>query len=249
MLLAFTYLLETISKFSKDMELLKKEIEDIKMGNKEKYEVGDITTRIAELEKKLEARDNSYNDKRIAELEKGLYAQQQYSRRDCVELVGISENVKSEDLEKLVVSIFKKTGIEVTERHFHAVHRLHNKTTVIAKLINRKDVTNILKKKKDLCDLNASEKNSLSIVGKLYVNESLCGAYRSLLGKCNALYKRSAINAFYTINGKLMIKRGGHKNNEGNLVGFKLKKIEHVSDLEELYGKKMIDSLVRKIYY
>ena len=100
--------------------------------------------------------------------------------------------------------------------------------------------------KKDLRNLNASEKDLFSIVDQLYVNESLCGAYRSLLGKCNTLYKSSKINAFYTINGKLIIKYDGHKNAEGNLVGFKSGRIEHVTDLEDLFGKELINSLVRK---
>ena len=134
-----TKLMEVITNFSKDMDLMRNEIEMMKKERTEKYEVGDIEKRIIELEQKGKEKFHSSSDKRIVELEKNVYAQQQYSRRESVEFVGISEDVRDEDLEKLVISIFKKVGIQVSGRDFHAVHRLHNKSTVIARLVNRKD--------------------------------------------------------------------------------------------------------------
>ena len=82
-----------------------------------------------------------------------------------------------------------------------------NKRAVIAKLVNQQDVQSILRGKKKLQNLDKGRKKRLK-TQKIYVNESLCPPYRNLLGKCNALLKRKYISNFYSVNGKLKIKRG-----------------------------------------
>ena len=77
-------------------------------------------------------------------------------------------------------------------------------------------------------------------------NESLCSAYRVLLGKCNSLFKQSKIDGFYTMNGNVKIKTGGRKDETGKLVGYEVTKIGHVADLETKFGKQLMDTLIRK---
>ena len=163
---------------------------------------------------------------------------------NALEFVGISDKVDNADLEN---QIFDKAGIRVTNRDFHAVHRLYNKSIVIAKLVNRKDSFALLKQRKIFRDLDEQEKGELSVRNKLYINESLCPAYRVLLGKCNALYKCSRIQGFYTSNGSLMIKTGGQKNGKGDWIGCDVSKIGHISDLEQRFGKTFMNTLIRKI--
>ena len=85
----------------------------------------------------------------------------------------------------MVVDTFKMAGVEVNSRDFHAIHRLHNKKTVIAKLVKRRDAIGVLKNKKRLRDLTDANKLRLRS-NKVYINESLCSPYRKLLGKCTS---------------------------------------------------------------
>ena len=111
---------------------------------------------------------------------------------------------------------------------FHAIHRLRNTRVVIAKVCNRRDVIAILDNKKKLCELSQEGKKKLKSQ-KIYVNESLCPAYKRILGKCNALLKKKYVDAFYTINGKNKIKYGCRNGQETT-------QISHEKDLIEVFG-------------
>ena len=73
--------------------------------------------------------------------------------------------------------------------------------------MNWQDALSILRGKKKFRNLDEGSKNRLR-TKKMYVNESLYPPYQKLLGKCNALLKRKLISTFYSVNGKLKIKRG-----------------------------------------
>ena len=170
--------------------------------------------------------------RRIIELERKLYAQEQYTRRECVEIVGIKKEVSDNNLSNVVVEAFKCAGVDVTPRSFQAIHKLRNKETVIAKLVHRADAIDILRKKRVLRELDDEKKVELSLQGKVYVNESLCPAYNIILGKCNALYKSRHISAFYTINGKILITIGGTRDVNGRITNpLETLHITHVEDL------------------
>ena len=47
---------------------------------------------------------------RVIDLERQCWANAQYSRRDCLEVAGIPESVKQNELEDKVFRIFKKVG-------------------------------------------------------------------------------------------------------------------------------------------
>ena len=80
-------------------------------------------------------------------IEKRIAEQEQYSRRETVELVGIPDNTNDGELEDAVIKTFEEA---VVKRSFHAIHRLRNKKVVIAKLINRRDALALLRNKKKL---------------------------------------------------------------------------------------------------
>ena len=86
------------------------------------------------------------------EIEKRLAEQEQYSRRECVELV---------DLEEGVLDAFNVAGIRLKNRNFHAIHRLRNNKVVIAKMVNRRDAIVILRNKKKLRELHDENKQKL----------------------------------------------------------------------------------------
>ena len=144
-------------------------------------------------------------EKRLEELEGRMSEQEQYSRRECIELVGLPSDLNGEDLENAVINMFETSGINIGKRNFHAVHRLADKRTVIARLTNRRDPIDILRRKKKLRTLSDEEKIKLNCQ-KVYVNGSLCPKYRQLLGKCNALFKKGKCVGFYIINVKIKVK-------------------------------------------
>ena len=137
-------------------------------------------------------------------IEKRIPEQEQYSRRETVELAGLPDNANDGELEDAVIKTFDEAGVKVTKRSFHAIHRLRNKKLVIAKLVNRRDALALLRNKKKLRELSPDRKRKLK-TNKAYVNESLCPSYKRILGKCNALRKKKCIASFYTVNEKIKI--------------------------------------------
>ena len=171
-------------------------------------------------------------EERLIEIERRMSEQEQYSRRECIELVGLPNNISGEELENAVIDTFQIAGINIGRRNFHAVHRLANKRVVIAKLTNRRDAIDILRRKKKLRSLTEDEQRKLKCQ-KIYVNESLCPKYRQLLGKCNALFKRGACSGFYTINGKIKVKINEE---EAKIIG-------HNEDLIEVFGEATMQEI------
>ena len=183
---------------------------------------------------------------RLVQVERNLFLSDQYERRDCVELVGIPDNVQQKDLENVVIDAFAVAGVTVVPRDFQACHRLKNKSTVIAKMTNRKDVQSLLIAKKLLREPNDEGRKKLNIDAgaKIYVNESLCGPFRYLLGKCNALYKRKQLAGFWTRNGCIKIKlNSDNSDDEGAIVS-----ISHIEDLHKIFGSDVVESLFKPRY-
>ena len=52
------------------------------------------------------------------------YKLEQYSRRECIEIQGILENIKIKSLQDTVIKMFEKIGISINKRMIVAYHRL-----------------------------------------------------------------------------------------------------------------------------
>ena len=154
-----------------------------------------FTARVQKLERAFLQKSQS---EKIIDLERQLYSQQQYSRRETLEFVGICDSVEDKNLEKKVIELCDVAGVQVNQRSFHAVHRLKNRSTVIVKFAHRKDALNVLRNKKKLRETDAATKKRLNIKGKVFVNESLCTQFRRLFGISNALFKIFKKLPFFT---------------------------------------------------
>ena len=64
---------------------------------------------------------------------------EQYSRCECIEVVGIPSSITKELLEEHVLQIFGKLGVVLETMDTVACHRLGKRNRVIVKLLNRKD--------------------------------------------------------------------------------------------------------------
>ena len=62
-------------------------------------------------------------------------------------------------------------------------------------------------------------------------------SYRKLLGKCNTLLKRKYILNFYSVNGKLKIKRGPADDRATD--------VKHEDDLRQIFGNEIINGINR----
>ena len=184
-------------------------------SNLSKPELIALITKYEEVENKLLAKieiivaelqnKNNFDD-RLISVERRMALQEQYTRRECIEIVNIPVVDQDVNLEDTVVDLFKDAGVNVNKRHFHAIHRLKNKTTIIAKLVNRRDAIDILRKKKVICDFDETKRRKFAAKGRIYVNESLCPAYKKIFGICNSLFKMKKVESFYTINPSILLK-------------------------------------------
>ena len=103
-----------------------------------------------EAENSVVKRANSLYLKRLVDMERQCWANAQYSRRECLGVVGIPDSVQNNELEDKLVTIFKKIGSEVSPRNTEAYHRLkRNNDRVIVKFSRCKDCEQIMSVKKD----------------------------------------------------------------------------------------------------
>ena len=216
-------LIQLVKQHRTNEEMLRQEIEELR------NEIKTIKDMLKEMK---EFNPHKHIDRRTVEIERRLAEQEQYTRRECIEIVGLPEDINGEDLENHVVKTFDAAGVQVKRRDFHAIHRLKNRKIVIAKLVNRRDAIEILKNKKKLRHLSNDNKKKLKSQ-KIYVNESLCRPYRQLLGKCNALFKKEHLNSFYTINRKLKIAYDGDNGEEATVIS-------HVQDLYDIFDEEIM---------
>ena len=131
----------------------------------------------------------NFDLRRTVDLEKKMAELEQYSRRKCVELIGLAEDSHGREPENSVVQVFEIARVNVDKRDFHAIHRLGNSK------INRREALETLQNKKKLHELPRSGKQKLR-ADKTYVNESLCFHNKRLLGKYNALFYKKQIESF-----------------------------------------------------
>ena len=149
---------------------------------------------------------NSLLLKRVVELERECWENAQYSRRECLELVGIPASVSHDTLENTVLNIFDEMGCQIQKENIEACHRIskHNDRTIM-KFARRKDCQQVLSVKRDLKKLSL-EDIGLPEKAKIFINQSLCPYYRILWSKCKKLHSLDKIHTFYVSNGTFKIK-------------------------------------------
>ena len=86
---------------------------------------------------------NSLLQQRGIDLGRQCWANAQYSRRDWLEVPGITEPVKQNELEDKVLRIFKKVGCDTPSDKIEACHRVGRHNHVIIKFSKRKDCKKI----------------------------------------------------------------------------------------------------------
>ena len=113
--------------------------------------------------------DNLLN--RITAFERNLHAQEQYSRRGCLEIVDIPISIDDKNLQSTVCNILNKIDVPCGPEDLEDCHRIKGDCTIVS--------SEILCKKKKLKNIDGS-KFDLNAGVKLHINETLCPYYRGL---------------------------------------------------------------------
>ena len=122
---------------------------------------------------------NSNLLRQLENSERQCSANAQYSRRECVEAIGIPKTVKSKDLEHTVCKVFNSIGFDIGEDRIEACHRLTKSDRTIVKFSRRKECQHLIRIKKGLKDLHPTNQRFPQGT-KVYINDSLCQYYRGL---------------------------------------------------------------------
>ena len=122
--------------------------------------------------------DNLLN--RITMLERSLHAQEQYSRRECLEIVGIPVSIDDKNLQATACNILNEIDVPCGSEDLEDCHRIKGDCT-ITEFSSRRKSSEVLHEKKKLKNIDGS-KFDFNAGVKLYINECLCPYHRGLWG-------------------------------------------------------------------
>ena len=169
---------ETISKLTNEIKLLKENYKKLESDISVSKTVSSLLT------------------EQMNNVERQCWANAQYSRHECLEVVGIPSSVKIKDLEGKVCSVFNRIGIAVNPDDIEACHRLYNDKKTIVKFSRRKLCQQVLRVKKELKNVDPSEFDFPEGTA-IFINESLCSYYKMLWNKCKKLWRKINLHVLY----------------------------------------------------
>ena len=155
-------------------------------------------------------------------VERQCWANAQHSRRERLEVFGISSSVKIKDLGGKVCSVFNRIGVPVNPDDIEACHRLYNDKKTIVKFSRRKLCQQVLQEKKELKNINPSEFDFPEDTA-IFINKSLSSYYKMRWNKCKKLWKKKLIYTYFTSNGntRYRIKENGNVHTVTHITDFK----------------------------
>ena len=112
-------------------------------------------------------------------VERQCWSNAQYSRRKCLEVVGISSSANIKDLEGKVCTVCNRIGVVIKPDDIKACRRLYNDKKTIVKFSKRKVCQQVLRVKKELKNIDPSEFDFPEGTA-IFINESLCSYYKML---------------------------------------------------------------------
>ena len=145
-----------------------------------------MKNKFTKLESDLETSRNIDNKlvDQVTRLERKCWKNEHYSRRECIEISGISQSIEQIDLERTLLNVFDKIDAPVDPQYIEACHRLKSddnvrSNKVIVKFSKRKDMVRVMNKKKSLKNANL-DGTGLPPSTSLFINPSLCSYYKYL---------------------------------------------------------------------
>ena len=129
---------------------------------------------------------NSQLRNRFVNMERQCWANAQYSRRECVEIVGIPTTVPDNELEETFCKIVDKVGVKIDDRDIESCHIVGSQGRTKVKFSHRKDCQQLMKVKKDLSKLNLTDIDLDNT--KIFINQSPCPYYKLLWSRSKRLH-------------------------------------------------------------
>ena len=84
--------------------------------------------------------------KQLVSVERKCWKNAQYSRRECVEVVGLPSSIANDQLENIVCRVVQHIGANITDEKTESCHRLNKNTDrTIVKFLRRKDCDQVMK--------------------------------------------------------------------------------------------------------
>ena len=132
---------------------------------------------------------NSKLHERVVALERQCWGNNQYSRRECLEITVVPDSVSNDDLEETAIKIFNRLDVAIDSSNIEDCHWLKSNgpKKVIIKFSRRKDANLIRKNKNKLKGMNLC---SVGINNPVFINDSLCSYYKMLWRTCKKLLKK-----------------------------------------------------------
>lgn len=174
---------------------------------------------------------------RIYKLEKKCASNDQYSRRNNIEITGIPDSVPNNLLEGKVLEILSYLNINLKYWDIEACHRLNNNPNsksparVIVRFVNRKNTLAALSRKKSLRNISLKSDGQNKFNNKIYINENLCQSYREIYDFAYKLLKQNVINHLWSYKGIVHLRiNADDNNNNKDAISF-----THIDDIKEFF--------------
>ena len=119
-------------------------------------EVGKLNESFQKLKSDLAITKNVNNQlhNHFVNMDRQFCINTQYSRRECVEILGIPTSVPANELEETFCKIVDKIEFKINYRDIESCHRVGSQGCTIVKFSHKKDCQHLMKVKKDLSKLS-----------------------------------------------------------------------------------------------
>ena len=169
------------------IKLSREELANTVLDYQHKFDnyLGSINAELLELKTKFTKMESDLKVKlmeRLVVTERKCWTNEQYLRRECLQISGFPESVSDNALEDKIQGVLRGIDAEVDTENIESCHRLKGKGSkgrVILKLSKTKDAEKTKLNKKKLKNID-HRKIGLSSGTKVSINESLCGYYKQL---------------------------------------------------------------------
>ncbi|XP_046671146.1 uncharacterized protein LOC124373240 [Homalodisca vitripennis] len=215
---------QSCKDFNNSYEALNSKVDDsLKVNTDLSEKLSKFITTIERLES-----ENVQLKVKLHALESRLEEQEQYTRRNCIEIQGVP--VRNNNVMDTVKDVGKALGMEIKEEMIDACHTLGKRKDaegppgIIVKFVRRTDADNLLAKRRAKAQFSTRHLN-LGTDNPVYLNESLTPARRMLLKKARDFRRTNGYKWLWVRGGKILMR----KEDNGPVINVKCQ-----SDLDSL---------------
>ena len=142
----------------------------------------------------------------------------QYLRRDCVEIRGLSVSSERGNTNDVVLKVAKKIGVDLAPNEISVSHPLPSRATsteqggntrlntIIVKFVRRDIKEKFYRARKNLKNLTATDFGHQSS-NKIYINENLTRKNKELFNSCLKIKKEKGYKYIWTNQGKIYLRK------------------------------------------